>query len=454
MKRNLDKIAFVLTVIVAVLGLAFLAGLYSGAKKNLVYRAAQKVVENVALVFAERENLIPDGTPVHFLQPARQPGSGVTINQRADDGGLILISGFFDGNNELRLIQRDGTIKARWPVRYSELFPDPSFLDNPPETDHNIDTHGALILPDGSVVFNFDYGGMVKLGRCGQTIWTLNHATHHSVERSEKGGYWVPGRAYIRPAEFGKYWPLTYPNPAPFALEDLVLKVSADGQILARKPVLEFLFDNGMEPLLTANGRSFTTDGYFGVELTHLNKIAELPAALADSFPQFDAGDLLLSFRTHNLLLVVDPDNWKVKWHQTGPWRRQHDPEFNADGTISLFNNNTYELNLDPGGRTHADAPQVSNIMKVNPATGAVQVVYGAKPGEAMMSVIRGKQDPVPGGGYLVTEFEAGRVFQTDPEGKIVWEYVNRYDADQVLEVTEARLYPASYFSVGDWTCP
>ena len=53
----------------------------------------------------------------------------------------------------------------------------------------------------------------------------------------------------------------------------------------------------------------------------------------------------------------------------------------------------------------------------------------------------------------MVTEFEAGRVFEVDAEGSLVWEFINRFDEKTVAEVTEARLYEESYFTVTDWTC-
>ena len=33
-------------------------------------------------------------------------------------------------------------------------------------------------------------------------------------------------------------------------------------------------------------------------------------------------------------------------------------------------------------------------------------------------------------------------------------EYINRYDEDEIAELTEARLYPADFFDVPDWSCP
>jgi hypothetical protein len=70
-----------------------------------------------------------------------------------------------------------------------------------------------------------------------------------------------------------------------------------------------------------------------------------------------------------------------------------------------------------------------------------------------MLTVIRGKLELTDAGGLLITEFEGGRVFETDAGGQIVWEYINRYDEDEVAEISEARLYAPEYFDVPDWTC-
>ncbi len=124
--------------------------------------------------------------PTHFLEPCLYEGAGVTINRIQNPSDYVFMSGFFDGNNEMRLLRRDGKIITRWTMRFSEIFPDPDHLLHPPATDWNTYIHGACLLPDGSVVFNFEYGGLVKLDRAGNVVWTLPRETHHSLERAEK----------------------------------------------------------------------------------------------------------------------------------------------------------------------------------------------------------------------------------------------------------------------------
>lgn len=44
-------------------------------------------------------------------------------------------------------------------------------------------------------------------------------------------------------------------------------------------------------------------------------------------------------------------------------------------------------------------------------------------------------------------------MFETDAAGRTIWQYINRYDEDEVAEITESRIYPADYFTVSDWSC-
>jgi hypothetical protein len=437
---QIARFFFVFTCTVMVLGATFGAGMYSGVTRNDAFM----MFEHVRQAFgdlSETSVLVPS----HFLQPARRPGEGVTVHRSEDDGALILLSGFFEGDNQLRLVRRDGSVVRRWPVRFSELFPDSSHVVEPPATDWNADTHGALALPDGSLVFNFEYAGLVRLDRCGGVAWTLPHETHHSVERAEGGGFWVPGRRTVRqgPSEFP-------PFDVPY-FEELVLRVSDEGRIVRAISVPRLLYDNGLETQMTATGDWFGSKQSHDPSLVHMNKIEELTADRADAFPGFEAGDLMLSLRHYNMLVVFDPETLRVKWHQVGPWRRQHDPEFDADGTVVLFNNNVYW----PGPQWVDGTPERwSTIQRLDPTSRRVETVFGGREGQEFLSVIRGKVELVDSGGLLITEFEGGRVIETDASGGIVWEYVNRYDESRVAEISEARLYPAGYFAVEDWSCP
>ena len=378
--------------------------------------------------------------PDWHLGPAEHEGDGVTVVMPERMApGPTLISGMIDGENELRLIEPDGTPIRTWEVHFTELF---DLTDDPrsarlPQRDWNAQIHGALALPDGSVVFNFDYAGTVRLDRCGEMRWVLPETTHHSIEPSRDGGFWIPGRRYTDVVA-------GFPRTDSEYEEDLILKVSGDGEILDSIPTAELLVENGLLHLLLFKGPGSV---FRPGEVVHLNDIEELPDSIADRFPQFEAGDLLLSFRNLFLLMVVDPRTRRIKWHQIGPWIHQHDPDFQPDGTITIFDNR----NDDRQDGSHLGGSQ---ILSLDPMTGQTRVLYGGVPGQAMHTFILGKHQVLANGNLLITQALSGRILEATPEGDLVWELINRHDEEQIAYLTQANRYPPSYFDVQDWTCP
>jgi hypothetical protein len=421
--------------VVSCLALVFSYGVIVGHYQVFPFNALAFARESLVQVVGERETLL--GTrPTEFLNPSRYPGVGVTKNL-ADRvaPGLILIYGFFEGGNEIRLIRNDGSIVNRWPIRYYDLFPDTDFIQPTsivPRTDWNATVHGALPLPDGSIVFNFNYLGTAKLDRCGQVQWTLPRMTHHAVSRSADGTLLIPS-SYHRPDK-SKYETLHPPYT-----EDTILRVTTDGKVLSETSILELLFENRYQGVLF-RGRG-TGD------LTHINDVEELTPEMAAKFPMFAPGDWMISMRMGSKLIVVDPVTRQIKWYQSGPWLGQHDPDFLENGKILIYNNND---DGTPSGAVFGGG----NIMELDPAGGrAITFRYGSKPGQPLYAPSSGKHQELPGGNVLVTEAKAGRVFEFDANGEIVWEFVNRYDDTSSALISEATRYPTSYFTVTDWTC-
>lgn len=435
---NIAKILFYFSLSVLVLFGSYLFGAYSFSRD--VPPAPQLRSAYLALTDQAKQ------PRRDHMQPSRNQGRGVTINNAPDDDSLVMLTGFFEDENQIRLIRRDGTVFRKWSLDYFDHFPvrDRRICDV--ISPLWVDVHGAHISPRGEVIFNYEYCGSVKIDQCGGLVWSISRETHHSVVPAESGGYWILGRVgWWANEQPDRFPPFSTPGTADIMREDTVMRVSESGEILDEFSIPVLMQDNGLGPVLTASGEDFKPGIIARRELVHANKATELPAALADTFPLFEAGDLAISMRKLNLVVVIDPVTRKLKWHRIGPWLRQHDPEFRSDGRLSIFNNNAYRSALIDN-QTDLTRPRSTNIIAVDPVSEEIEVVYGERPGQEMLTVIRGQHELLQDDGMLIVEFEAGRVFEVDADGEIVWEYVNAYDADFVGEITNAAVLPAGYF--------
>ncbi|WP_375687573.1 arylsulfotransferase family protein [Pseudooceanicola sp. LIPI14-2-Ac024] len=394
-----------------------------------------------------KENFDPAEDPTFkHLQPARGQGSGVTRNTVPDADSLVMMAGFFDGENQVRIVRRDGSLVWKWSMDYFDHFPDLANRVCDVASPLRVDTHGAHVTPQGEVLVNYEYCGTVKVDQCSDVIWRIESPTHHSLVPAEAGGYWILGRKKWAAREApDRFPPFSTPANDDLILEDTLMRISEDGEVLDEISIPIVLLENDLMAPVTSGRVEFLKFRPGRTELLHANQATELPSALADAFPLFEAGDIAISIRDLNFVFVMDPDTHEVKWHQTGPWLRQHDAEFRTDGRLSMFNNNTYR-NAYRNERTNLKYPFTTNIIAIDPVSGETEVLFGERPGEEMLSVIRGQHENLDGNGLLITEFDAGRVLEVDGAGEVVWEYVNAYDDKNVGEIRNAVVLPGDYF--------
>jgi len=133
----------------------------------------------------------------------------------------------------------------------------------------------------------------------------------------------------------------------------------------------------------------------------HQNDIDVLTADRASLFPMFSAGDLLLSFRSINLVVVIDPDSLKVKWYSFGKFSRQHDPDWSPTGEITIYDNQSHNFN--------------SRVVSIDPETGKSRVILdGSKHGLYRFS--KGSHQVDPDGSVIVDNMAEMAHFSPDGE--------------------------------------
>lgn len=288
--------------------------------------------------------------------------------------------------------------------------------------------HGVKMLPDGSVIFAFDGGATLqRFDACGKRLWSTPGHYHHAVETNPDGS---------------AVW--TFLNDD-LALIDLASgeqqrRITVD-QIMSANPGLGVL-DLRLKRADNININSRNDGGRWLDDPWHFNDIDPLPAGLADRFPQFAAGDLLISSRSLNLVFVLDPESLAIKWWRIGAARRQHDPDWERDGTISILSNRMGQ--------------DTSEIVVIDPRTNDRRVRLDGR-NMNFYTRIRGKHQTLPDGTMLIASSQQGRAFEIDRDGQMVLELINIRPGDDAEAfnyiVTELSWLPPDFFSPEVPTC-
>jgi len=344
--------------------------------------------------------------------------------------GLTMVAGISRGRDtRVMVIDATGEVHQQWDVAWAEVWADDegSFPDERRPT-KGMYLHGVTLLPGGDLIANFEHLSTFRMDPCGEVIWKLDNLGHHSAHYSAADDtIWVSAERYI-----------TEP-PTGYPLHDTPLRswtaqqLSPEGEVLRDIPVIDILIQNDLQGLLylssLRNAAPFPVSG----DTLHLNDVEVFPAGLDSTV--FATGDLMLSLRNINTVLVVDPETLALKFISTGAVVRHHDPDFMAGDVISIFDNRTFTLD-------GPDATPASRIIEINAATGARRTVLGDRPASAFFTNIMGTHQRLPNGNILINESERGRILEFTPDGTLAFAYDNRIGEGRNGRTFAARRLP------------
>lgn len=373
---------------------------------------------------------------------------GTTLEQPDQlQPGLTFLGSSWDGPGGLepglRLIDQDGTVLHKWRIERTKLF-EGGRRKQPERTG----IHGSELLPDGDVVVNQRYVGMARLNACGEVVWALNEGNHHSIARAEDGSFWTPA-VHEAPRVGSERYPDGYPGLGGKPVwRERLLHISPDGKILQDIIALDLIYDSDLKRYLMKapwGGKRRVTGP--PTDILHINDVEPLPSDMADAYPLFEAGDLVVSVKRLHLVFVFDPDTREVKWHASDPFVAQHDPDFIGDGWIGVFDNQN-------DGTERGTILGGSRIVAVQPHTDSTEVLFPTEHSEPFHTQGQGRWEMLDNGNMLLTETESARVVEVDSTGRTVWEWVHQpYTESRVPEVTQASRQDLSREEVASWSC-
>lgn len=433
LRLDSDRIAKIMLVC-SVLSGAWLYGVVSARYELFPYPQIRAVVQQVDLavsVLMERSRL---NLALYYAERPESIVQTSTYLPAQVTPGYILLSGMTDNDQQMvRLIDNDGVVAHEWLIDWFEIWPDATHLpeDVVPQSRPGTSIHGIVFLPNGDIVFNFNYLGLVRMDYCGAVVWRLPYRTHHSIHTDEDGNFWVGGLINHRRAQDNA------PNHAPRFDEYFAYKISPDGRLLAEISILDVLRSNDLSGLLylsTLNNWGTVVRG----DTLHLNDVETFPENMAPGV--FGPGDIMVSLRNINAIVVFNEQSREVKYLSIGAVLRQHDPDFVDGNTISVLDNNN--LSYAQSEERVDERLLSSRIVEIDAVSGDVDVIFEGSADQPFFTDIMGKHQLLPNGNILVAESRRGRVFEVSRQGELVWEHYNLAEENLLGLIDEAYRLP------------
>ncbi len=126
-------------------------------------------------------------------------------------------------------------------------------------------------------------------------------------------------------------------------------------------------------------------------------------------------GDIMVSYRLLNLLIIVDRQTGEIKWeHQDINFGHQHDCQMLDNGNVLVFCNGY-----------HGSRKFYSRIQEFLPDTGEIVWEYMGDPLLSFYSPHISGVQRLANGNTLICEGGQGCIFEVTPDGDVVWEFIN-----------------------------
>jgi len=338
-----------------------------------------------------------------ILKPGVQPGIVIFA---APDGVVYAV------NAQGQIVKKWTSPEPNSDLGYTRPLPNGNLLGRIQRREAD----GTLAETGGADIF--------EMTQAGRVVWKYSDPVrmlHHDQERMFNGNTLITCSKEIRVAAISKT-----------SLKDeCVIEVDGSGKIVWEWQTADHFDELGLSTEARATiaaGREVKG----GWDWAHVNAASPIPATTGHSDPRFKPGNVMISYRNLNTIVVVDRESNKIVW-KAGMTIGQHNVHMlpagvPGTGNVLVFDNGGIPPNANPQG---AFARPNSRVLEINPLTMTIVSEYNAeksgRPIWTFFSHFISSAQRQPNGNTLICEGANGRFFEVTPAGEIVWEYVNPF---------------------------
>lgn len=288
----------------------------------------------------------------------------------------------------------------------------------------NLATERAKLLPNGNIVIikerkvleyswdnNLIWQYEVPTDRTAGDRYPNPGIVHHDLERLPNGNTIF----LVHDAVPESYMQLVQ-NPERRKVKligDCIYEVNQEGKIVWEWHAYEYLDLNDYS----------NVDGLR--DWTHSNTVQVLPENhwTKEGHEEFKPGNVMISVRHLDLVLIIDRETKKVVWTYKGDYMgglaHQHEPHMikaglPGEGNILIFDNGVGAKNSGHDGN--------SLVLEINPLT--KKIIWKYEYEFDFFSAIQSSAQRLANGNTFIDESCTGTIYEVTRNGEIVWEYV------------------------------
>jgi len=366
---------------------------------------------------------------------------GIDNPKKTSDGFTLCTFAAINGvSTQAYLFDMKYNLLHRWGVPFSRIWPHPRHVPTPVK-DSYVAFFACHLFPNGDLLVVL-HGvqqtavgyGLVKLDKDSNILWNYAAGIHHDIDVAADGTIYAIEHETVNSMPKGLEF---IPTPC---LVDSLIMLTPDGKLKGQPiSVLEAFRDSPYSALLQSLEPSKKKDEESAPstmqrfddktrkqDALHTNTVLVLTQELAQKFPGWKAGQLLITMRNLDAIALVDPERRAVVWAARGPWQAPHDAQFLDNGTLLLFDNQ----GLRKGSR----------VMEYDPRTQAFPWSYAGENWGPFFTSERGMCQRLSNGNTLAVNSIGGEMLEVTRDKEVVWSfaprrfiaYARRFTADQV----------------------
>lgn len=340
--------------------------------------------------------------PAALAYPTVFP-DGVTINDPGVSDGYAIIA----NGPVIYMLEPDGT-----PVHSWTPLTGWTYVTRPLENGH-------MLVKTGIGGGNY---AIVELDWDSNVVWQFNQPPdgypadtqfHHDWVRLDNGNTLIL-------AHYTADIPAVSNRPT---LEDFILEVSPTGEIVWEWYTADHIDEFGF----TQERRDMIYER--GGDWAHLNSVSVIPDDNPHTDPRFASGNLILSYRYQGIV-VIDRGTDEIVWYKGDATVGQHEATMIPGDRPGAGNILTFD-NGWAGAWAYDYNRYYSRILEIDPINETIEYEYNAVasdlPDWTFFSPSGSGVQRLPGGNTFICETTPGRIFEVDPAGTIVWEYISPF---------------------------